>query len=294
MGERDNAAVFTRDKIVAADANIRDVNEQIAKHMLSQKAGAEELLKVTHARAALEKTVKIELEAQKEALNKIQGSSAHDMVARIERAQASGTGGAFAEQDKQKAKKDEVQSALSTIDAKFESTMRKDGEAGRVLATAEAVAEKKKLYQSEADKFIEEQQRMTKAAEAEAAKRMGGSASPLVGLNEGMHFSGVQTSGFAAFGDNFGKSMLGKDKSAFSTYKNAQVPGYQKDTFHKAQSFEPGGHAAPSTTTNTLNVNGVKGEMTHEMVELMRKVINDTFRDENFKHGPSPAPAHTH
>ena len=245
-----NAAQGLQDRLKATKAAIDETNAAYAKGLITQKQATEELSNLTKERANQERAIAEAMAQQQKSIDALKGKMSGNELKRLEGDKAAGRDPAFFEQRKEQLQASEIKSQLKVIDDEYQAAIK--GNKDQVLAAEEASLKKKLLYEQEADKFVSEEDRKTNALKAANKNRLGGEASPLVGLNEGASFSGVGFSGFGNFGDNFGK--ISRTRSAFDSYQDAQLPGAVGDVFKSRQSYEGAGGKAQSSTTNHYNV----------------------------------------
>ena len=246
-----NAAQGLQDRLKATKVAIDETNAAYAKGLITQKQATEELSGLAKERANQERAIAEAMAQQQKAVDALKGKLAGHELKRLESDKSSGRDPAFYDQRREKLQADEVRAQLKVIDDEYQAAVK--GNKDQVLAAQEASLKKKLLFEEEADKFVSEEDRKTNALKAANKNRLGGEASPLVGLNEGASFSGVGFSGFGNFGDNFGK--FSHTRSAFDSYQDAQLPGAVGDVFKSKQSYEGGKpQSGSTTTTNHYNV----------------------------------------
>lgn len=227
------AAQNFQDRLAANKSAIEDTNAAFAKGLIDQKQRTEELNALDKERGNLNREVLKAQEAQVKVIDGLKGKLAGQELKGLQEQIAQGKGPAGAEQQVEQLQGREVAAKLKQIQDEYE--IARKGPMGEVLAAQEASLKKQALWQEEVNAFQKAEDAKTSILKAADKNRIGGSASPLVGLNEGAAFSGVQFSGFDKFGDNFGK--FHRTKSAFDTYKDAQLPDPVQDAFKSSDKY---------------------------------------------------------
>ncbi len=218
---------------------IEATNAAFYQGLISQKQKTDELATLEKQRAGLQRQIADGIEQQNKSLNALKGQFAGERLQRLKDALARGE--SRSDGEKQGLESEVLRSKLDAIDEEYQAAIK----AGRdqVLAAQQAKLEKERLYESEADKFTQEEERKTAVFREAAKARQGGSASPLVGLDS--LTSGIAGfSGFDSFGKGFSESVYGKGtidglgrSSKFDDYQKSQLPGYLKDQFSRSPSY---------------------------------------------------------
>ncbi len=248
--DREAGALNTRARLEANKAEVEEVNAAYEKGLISQKQHTEQLNTLTKARTSMERTITNEMEAQKKAVDAQKVSLAKERLSRYAGAVARGEGGAFAVDKKESLTKELLSAELKAIDDEYQAAIK--GGKGQVLAAEEASLKKKRLWESETEKFRAEQDAQTNAQKQADKDRVGGSASPLVGLDEGAAFSGLKFSGFKRFGEGFGK--FAPRHTAFDDFQSYTLPDKLNSVFKQQQSYEKPASAASKGGGDTYNV----------------------------------------
>jgi len=244
IGDQEAAALTTQARLQANKVAVEEVNEAYSKGQISQKQKIEEINVLTKARAGLERTVANEIEAQKKALTNLKATAAAERLARLQGKIERGEGGSDAPEKAQELEKRILRYKLDSIDQEYQAAVKAGKD--QVMAAEEASLAKQRLYDAEADKFADAEKKKTDAAKSGDKNRVGGAASPLVGLGEGIKGAAIGTASLGRFGDSFGKYRGYGSSPEFDRYKESSVPEHLKGTFKQPASYEKPGAGAPA------------------------------------------------
>lgn len=288
IAKDDNAALNNREKMAANQRSVESTNAALNSGIITQKQHTEELATLEKERANLQRTITSEIEAQKKAIDIQKVSLAKDRLSRYAGAVARGEGGAFATDKKESLTKEVLSAELKAIDDEYQAAIK--GGKDQVLAAEDASLKKKRLWESETEKFRAEQDAQTNAQKQADKDRVGGSASPLVGLNEGAAFSGLKFSGFKSFGEGFGK--FAQRRTAFDDFQATQLPDNINSMFKQQQTYErPAAKAGGDTYHVHVDPQWVN-PATQQLLEQVGRAMGEAASRRALRVGPG-APSMT-
>lgn len=278
---RDNAALTTKDRLSANAAATEEVHAKAKAGLISQKQATEELLNLEKARAGMQRAITQGIEEQKRSINALKGTLASNKVTAL-----GDPTDPTKKQQLQDAQKEVLRSKLDAIEQEYQAAIKAGKD--QILAAEEASLKKKILVDQEAQHFKAAEDAKTAALKSAQTERLGGSASPLSGLNEGVTGGALQFSGFRSFGSGFGSAA--RNDSLYSEYQKGKVPDHLSDVLSKRGSYELGASAPAGPTINVnLSLEAIPPNVRHLSKQIGAELASE-LEHKGLMHGDG-APA---